>query len=169
MSALHRRPGKTNVTGCLKGSVAAALALLTVAASPAAACDKGAVKTVEAMYKVYQGDEIFNNFDPAIYSARLRPAVESWLARCEGNPEGEGCMLDGNFFVDGNDVKLSKVKARCLSGDAGKSRVLVQFRNFDTPSTKVFDMVKEGDRWLIDEIADSTDGKGFLGDIFKAP
>ena len=143
--------------------------LVAVAASPAGACDTGAARTVEAIYKAFQSDDLFNNFDPAIYSARIKPAVKGWLARCEGNPEEEGCMIDSNFFTEGNDVKLSRLKVTCLSGDAAKSRVVATFRNFDEPITKVFDMVKEGDRWLIDEMADSTDGKGFLGEIFKAP
>ncbi len=47
--------------------------------------------------------------------------------------------------------------------------MLVKFRNFDVPSTKVFDMVKDGDRWFIDAIADGIDGKDFLGEIFKVP
>jgi hypothetical protein len=152
---------------CVSGITA--LALLTVAAGPAAACDKGAVKTVETMYKTYLGDEIFNQTAPEIYSPRLQPIVKAWNTRCEANMELDGCVLDGDFFIDGNDFKISKLKVTCLSGDDAKSRVMVKFRNFDTPSTKVFDMVKNGDRWLIDEIADGTDGKGFLGEIFKAP
>lgn len=152
---------------CVSGITA--LALLTVAAGPAAACDKGAVKTVETIYKTYEADELFNSFAPEIYSSRMQPLVKAWNTRCEANMENEGCILDGDFFIDGNDFKISKLKVSCLAGDDAKSRVMVKFRNFDTPSTKVFDMVKDGDRWLIDEIADGTDGKGFLGEIFKAP
>ncbi len=169
MTATHEPPTGDTRTHRAKQTIAAALALLTVAAGPAAACDKGAVKTVETMYKTYLADEIFNQTAPEIYSPRLQPIVKAWNTRCEANMELDGCVLDGDFLIDGNDFKISKLKVSCLSGDDAKSRVMVKFRNFDTPSTKVFDMVKDGDRWLIDEIADGTDGKGFLGEIFKAP
>ena len=150
-------------------AVIAALALSTAIANPAIACDKGAVTTVEKIYKVYVDDGIVNQMASEIYSPRLQPIVKKWNTRCEANIELEGCILDGDFFIDGNDYKISKLKVSCLSGDSSRSRVLVKFRNFDVPSTKVFDMVKDGDRWFIDAIADGIDGKDFLGEIFKVP
>eukprot|EP01036_Dinobryon_divergens_P058250 gene58250-77723_t len=100
---------------CVSGITA--LALFAVAASPAAACDKGAVKTVEKIYKIYVADENFNNTAPDIYSPRLQPIVKDWNSRCEANMELEGCVLDGDFFIDGNDFKISKLNVSCLSGD----------------------------------------------------
>lgn len=147
-----------------------ALALITNGTvGPAAACDKGASETVALIYDWYVRDDFFDNIAPEIYSARLKPIVKDWRTRCEADQSIDGCVLDGDFFVDGNDFKISKLKVLCLSGDDKKSRVLVTFRNFDTPSKKVFDMVKEDGTWLIDAIADGTDGKDFLGEIFKAP
>lgn len=150
-------------------AVIAALALSTAIANPAIACDKGAVTTLEKIYKEIVQDFSFNTTAPEIYSPRLQPIVKNWSTRCDANMELDGCVLDGDFFIDGNDVLLTKLKVSCLSGDSTRSRVLVKFRNFDVPSTKVFDMVKDGDRWFIDAIADGTDGKDFLGEIFKSP
>ena len=140
----------------LPGLGAGLVILGLVTGAPALAADDAAA-TVKAIYTLYlvkdakPGEEP-DQLDPKYYSARRRQQIKDLEKACDGK---DMCMPDADHVIDGQDYRITGLKVKALPSPnpaTGTAKVEVRFRNFDTPNRMIFTMVKEGDRWVIDQM-----------------
>lgn len=140
----------------LPGLGAGLVILGLVTGAPAWAAEDAAA-TVKAIYTLYlvkstkPGSEP-DQLDPKYYSARRRQQIKELEKACDGK---DMCMPDADHFIDGQDYKITGLQVKALPAPnpaTGTAKVEVRFRNFGTPSHMIFTMVKEGDRWVIDQL-----------------
>jgi hypothetical protein len=85
--------------------------------------------------------EIFT--DPlATFLKRWAEDEGLWVLEC----------VDFEPLVDGQDSIITGFIMMTQSMDDTQAKVLVRFNNFETPVRLRFDLVRRGDRWLIDDI-----------------
>jgi hypothetical protein len=60
--------------------------------------------------------------------------------------------VDFEPLVDGQDAIITGFVMMTESVDDTAAKVLVRFNNFETPVSLRFDLVRRGDKWLIDDI-----------------
>jgi len=143
--------------------------MLLATLAPAAA-EEGPVAKVEAIYAPYlvKTDDPAatpDQLDPALYSARRKAQLARLQKACEGK---DMCLPDFDHLVNGQDYALKGLKIEKIAGDDRRATVAVRFSNFKTPQRFVFTLVKENDRWLIDQIdGGSKNYRYTLDDVFK--
>lgn len=136
------------LTGC-------ALILCLVAGT--ARADDDAVAAVQAIYNLYlikyaRVSDGPKQLDPQYYSARRKRQLAALRKTCKGK---DLCLPDTDYFVNGQDYRLTNLQVRPLADPAAPAdvaKVDVRFRNFEADDHFVFTMVKEGRRWLIDQM-----------------
>ena len=107
------------------------------------------VAVIAAIYRIYQ--ESTNDPDLSdVFSRRLQALVDEDE---KNTPAGEAGKIDWDVFVDGNDWALSNLRIDLASKSAGGARVRARFDNHKEPRELAFDMVREGGRWKIDDVA----------------
>jgi hypothetical protein len=115
-------------------------------AARAAAFDSDPVSLIKAIYKTYEEDRPQPKH---IYSKRLQALIDKDEKE---TPEGMVGRIDWDVFVDGEDWKLTELKITLVSKSADKGQVRATFKNFDQPSNMLFDLVREGGRWRVDDV-----------------
>jgi Protein of unknown function (DUF3828) len=114
------------------------------------------VSTITTIYKAYQAAPDTAPDVGAVYSPRLQQLID---ADRKNTPEGEVGKIDWDVFVDGQEWKIGKLNVTLVSEAADGAQVRAQFNNFDEPKEILFDLVRDGDRWLIDDVQSTTRGK----------
>jgi hypothetical protein len=146
---------------CAAGFVAVGLGL-----SPPSflrAADASAQTFVSSIYEAYKGKDakgimldkdadIRRYFEPGL--AALIVKDRKAAARRKDVP-----TLDGDPFVDSQDWDISDVSIDIADKATGKATATVKFRNADTPTTVVLDLVKIKNDRRIDDITWQHDGK----------
>ena len=74
---------------------------------------------------------------------------------------GEMGQIGADPFLSGQDGEIKKLSFDTIPVAAGKATVLANFRSFGKPVTVEFKMLRENDRWRIDDIVDSFEGKAY--------
>jgi hypothetical protein len=60
--------------------------------------------------------------------------------------------LEGDFFIQGQDYKLSGLRIGKAQIKDDRARVPVEFKNFDTKNRLSYEFVRRGDTWFVSEI-----------------
>ena len=124
------------------------LLLLLSVATPALAYDQPR-DVIMALYTPFFDAESWEYTDPApLQSTGLNALVEQ--DRKDAN--GEIGRLDFDPYVVGQDFLLTDFAVGAIEEMSGTAKVTVNFRNFDTPETNVFTLIRESDGWKIDDV-----------------
>lgn len=130
--------------------LAFALSLADVAAHAAEAPRiSGPAQAIRAIYAAYEAAGTGEPTLGEVYSARLKALVAADEA---ATPDGEVGTIDWDVFVAGNDFQLADVAVDQVSQADDRAVVRARFTNHGQPRENLFDMVREGGRWLIDDI-----------------
>jgi hypothetical protein len=142
--------------------IAAATAWAGVA-SPAIAADAAAVAFVTAIYAAYKGKDakgIALDSDTAI-RRYFEPSLAAMISKDQkaAARRHEVPNLDGDPFVDAQDWDIAAVDIAVADTANNAARATATFKNGDTPTTVVLDLVKINDNWRISDITWQHDGK----------
>ena len=88
--------------------------------------------------------------------AALRKQIAALKKACA--KRNDLCLPDADFLVDGQDYRISDIHVKEMSQQNDRARVEARFRNFDTAVVKVYSLVRENGRWVIDDIEDGQGG-----------
>ena len=106
--------------------------------------------TIAAIYRIYQTTPQDKAPDIGkVYSPRLQALIE---ADARATPEGEVGKIDWDVFVDGQEWQLANLKITSVSVEGDSAEVSASFDNLGEPREILFDMVREGGRWLVDDV-----------------
>jgi hypothetical protein len=132
-------------------------------AKPALAADPGATAFVTTIYAAYKGKDakgirldteanIRRYFVPSLAALMIKDQKDA--ARRHDAPN-----LDGDPFVDAQDWDISVFDIAVTDAVNNAATATVKFRNSDTPTVVVFDLVKTGNDWRVGDITWQHDGK----------
>jgi FlaG/FlaF family flagellin (archaellin) len=129
----------------------------------ALAADTSAQAFVEAIYATYKGKDgngvtldsektIRRYFEPSLAALMVKDQKDA--AKRNDTP-----TLDGDPFIDAQDWDIEAVNITITDIDPGKAQATVNFKNRETPTTIVLDLVKIKSDWRIADITWQHDGK----------
>jgi hypothetical protein len=132
-------------------------------AKPAFAAEPAASAFVTAIYAAYKGKNakgirldteanIRRYFEPSLAALMIKDQKDA--ARRHDVPN-----LDGDPFVDAQDWDIAAFDIAVTDTVNGTASATVKFRNADTPTVVVLDLVKTGDNWRVGDITWQHDGK----------
>jgi predicted acylesterase/phospholipase RssA len=126
--------------------LAAVVSLVLVGAADqlVAAKEQSAVAYVESIYADRSSPD-----GPARYSPRLQKLWDECEATAKKN--GDACM-DFSVIVMGNDALLTDVTVKLIQGGAKLAVVDAHFKNLGKPTTVTYDLRRDKDGWMIDEM-----------------
>lgn len=130
-----------------------ALALASAASAQQAGGEPRAL--IESIYQQYiksgpTGAQTPNQFTRSWYSKAIRARMDKLDKACK--KAEEPCGPEADFLVDGQDYDIKAVAVKELSRKDGKAMVEARFKNSGDDRTMLFTMVRENDRWVIDEL-----------------
>ena len=109
----------------------------------------GPVAAITAIYKAYQSAPSKGPDIGKVYSAQLQALID---ADAKATPDGEVGKIDWDVFVDGQDWEISELKIAVVSEDGDRAQVSASFVNLGEPREMLFDLVREGGRWLVNDV-----------------
>ena len=132
-------------------------------ARPALAADPAATAFVMAIYAAYKGKNakgiridteanIRRYFEPTLAALIIKDQKDA--ARRHDAPN-----LDGYPFVDAQDWDIAAFDIAITDTVNDTASATVKFRNGDTPTVVVLDLVKTGNDWRVGDITWQHDGK----------
>jgi hypothetical protein len=130
----------------------ALLLMVLIAFAPQAAGAEaagGPQAAIAGIYKAYQNAPSKGPDLGKVYSARLQALID---ADAKATPEGEVGKIDWDVFVDGQEWEIAELKIAVVSEDADRAQVSASFENLGEPREMLFDLVREGGRWLVDDV-----------------
>lgn len=89
-----------------------------------------------------------------IYSVRLQKAFRDEKRKSKGEV---GC-LEIFFWVNGQDYSIKDVNVTSTDQGPDRKVVTARFTNFDRAQELRFDFVRNGQRWVLDEVHSATAG-----------
>lgn len=126
------------------------IALMSLASLAARAETKsGAEAAIVAIYKSYQSSPANGPDLGKVYSARLQALID---ADAKATPEGEVGKIDWDVFVDGQDWEISELKIALVEEKGDRANVSASFLNLGEPREMLFDLVREGGQWKVDDV-----------------
>ena len=69
------------------------------------------------------------------------------------------CAIDWDFIIDGQDWEISQVRVGPLQANGDKATVTVTFNNLKSSNTNIYDFVREGGDWKVDDIETRRSGE----------
>jgi hypothetical protein len=69
------------------------------------------------------------------------------------------CAIDWDFIINGQDWAISQVKVGPLRAAGDKATVTVTFKNMKASNTNIYDFVREGGDWKVDDIETHATGQ----------
>jgi hypothetical protein len=132
-------------------------------AGPALAADPAATTFVTAIYAAYKGKDakgirldtdanIRRYFEPSLAALMIKDQKDA--ARRHDAPN-----LDGDPFVDAQDWDIAALDIAVTDTVDNAATATVKFRNSDTPTVVVLDLVKTGNDWRVGDVTWQHDGK----------
>ena len=132
-------------------------------AKSALAADPGALAFVTAIYAAYKGKNakgirldteagIRRYFEPSLAALMIKDQKDA--ARRHDVPN-----LDGDPFVDAQDWDIAAFDIAVTDTVNNTASATVKFRNSDTPTVVVLDLIKTGNDWRVGDITWQHDGK----------
>jgi hypothetical protein len=118
------------------------------AAKPARVADPETA--IRACYEAVEKDR-YGCSETLPHSARL----DALFALDSKEAGGEIGRLDGDYFINGQDGKItaSSVSSFSVQGAANRRIIRVRFRNFDQPMENLFYWERDGaGSWLLDDV-----------------
>jgi hypothetical protein len=100
-----------------------------------------------------------------IYSARLAKLFRDDRRKAKG---GVGC-LDFFFWVNGQDWAISDLTVTSADQGPDRKTVTAKFMNIDRSEEIQFDFLRNGRRWLLDEVHSASATPLALSEILKCP
>lgn len=131
-------------------SVALLLVLCGVAPAPAQT-QADPVAYVQAIYAAYMRRGEPRAWYEQNYSARLRKLVEADQKEAQAN--GDAGKFDWDPIINGQDWKLSGLKVTLVSQSGDTAIVDAAFNNLGSKQRMRFTLVRENNKWAIDDIA----------------
>jgi hypothetical protein len=123
------------------------LGLLTSA--PLAAADQSAVDYIKARYA--------DDPEPGA-KARYSPRIQALWAACDLKEQASGDpCIDFDIWVNAQDWEIKDLKVEQLKADDTSAHVLASFNNADRKETISFDLLRESQGWVVDEISTGCD------------
>jgi hypothetical protein len=133
------------------------------ATKPAFAADAAAIAFVTAIYAAYKGKNakgirldteanIRRYFEPSLAALMIKDQKDA--ARRHDAPN-----LDGDPFVDAQDWDIAAFDIAVTDTVDNAASATVKFRNADSPTVVVLDLVKTGNEWRVSNITWQHDGK----------
>ena len=125
---------------------------------------------LRAIYRMYEADNVKGTIKD-VASRRLKKLIE---ADEKATPKGEIGKLDFDVFVNGNDFKVSRVRVRVQPPPEDRPRpvdrakVQANFISLKKPHEIVFDLVREGGQWKVDDASSMLGEKWTLSKILTA-
>lgn len=146
--------------------------VMACGAVPAPSGDAAAAAFVTRIYDAYKGKDskgiVLDN------DARIRRYFEPSLAaliikdRAAAAKRNEVPTLDGDPFVDAQDVEISGIDIAVNDVPPDKAVAIVNFKNFDEPMKVVLNLVKIANEWRISDILSTRDRRtSSLRGLFK--
>lgn len=144
-----------------------AFVALALIATPALAQDFSDPRAViEALYAGYGPAYDYPPDQSPLFSERLNGLYEADAKETDG----EIGRIDFDPFINGQDYQLGKLEIGDPYLASGKALVRVSFENMGAPNELGVLLVKEGDRWKIDDVWNGGDDYSYdLLDILQAP
>jgi len=99
-----------------------------------------------------------------IYTPRLR---ELWAKEDKIRKSGDEGCLDFDFWVNGQDWKLSNLEVTRGTATADRQDVIAKFVNIGNPEEIHFDFRLVSGRWLLDEVRSVRGQRWTLSEILK--
>jgi hypothetical protein len=132
-------------------------------AAPALAADLSATAFVTAIYGSYKGKNakgirldneaaIRRYFEPSLAALMIKD-------RKDASRRHDAPNLDGDPFVDAQDWDIAAVNIAVADTANGAASATATFKNGDTPTTVVLDLVKTNNDWRVGDITWQHDGK----------
>jgi hypothetical protein len=137
------------------------LATMLGAAAAHAQPDADSLSFIKAIYQTYNGTE---GGLPHMYSRRLQALVDK---DTKETPDGYVGRIDWDVFVNAQDTQLTELKIVLVSKSATTAQVRATFKNFDSPSNILFDLVRENGHWRIDEIQETLKPRWIMSKILS--
>ena len=133
------------------------------AAWPAFAADPAALAFVTGIYAAYKGKNakgirldteanLRRYFEPSLAALMIKDQKDA--ARRHDAPN-----LDGDPFVDAQDWDIAAFDIAITDAVNNAASATVKFRNSDTPTVVVLDLVKTANDWRVSDITWQHDGK----------
>ena len=145
-----------------------ALALAAVASVQAATTIADPEAFVRDVYKKFQAGA-GNGYDAPkdIFTPRLR----ALFVRDEKWAKGEVGCLDFDYWVNGQDWKLSnlKIASRANAKQADLMVVVATFVNLGQPNEIHFDFRRSNGKWLLDDVSSLSGERWTLSKILSCP
>jgi len=98
-----------------------------------------------------------------IYTARLAKLIRDDKQKAKGEV---GC-LDFNFWVNGQDWKITNLTITSTDEGQDRKTVVAKFRNTGDPQEIHFDFRRNAGRWLLDDVHSLTAPPWTLSQILK--
>jgi hypothetical protein len=98
-----------------------------------------------------------------IYTARLAKLIRDDKQKAKGEV---GC-LDFNFWVNGQDWKITNLTITSTDEGQDRKTVIAKFRNTGDPQEIHFDFRRNAGRWLLDDVHSLTAPPWTLSQILK--
>jgi Protein of unknown function (DUF3828) len=138
-------------------------AVCVAAAGPALAADPEAAAFVTSIYAAYKGKNakgirldtdanLRRYFEPSLAALMIKDQKDA--ARRHDAPN-----LDGDPFVDAQDWDIAAFDIAVTDTVNDTATATVKFRNSDTPTVVVLDLVKTGNDWRVGDVTWQHDGK----------
>jgi len=144
----------------------AAISLSSVFSLAAATRIDDPANFVTEVYRHYvaaqSGAHSYNPPDD-IYTARLAKLIRDDRQRSKGE---EGC-LDFDFWVNGQDWKITNLNITSASAGLDRKTVIAKFRNTGERQEIRFDFRREAGRWLLDDVHSAAAPPWTLSEILK--
>jgi hypothetical protein len=137
------------------------MSLTTSALSAATRIDEPKTFVTE-VYRHYMSSTSYSAPED-IYTPRLARLFREDKKKSKGEV---GC-LDFDFWVNGQDFKLTNVVVTNGEEAPDRKTVIAKFNNLGAPKEIHFDFRREGGRWLLDDVHSMTREKWTLSEIFK--
>jgi hypothetical protein len=132
-------------------AVAAFLLLLSVGDVALAEMAGDPVAVVRALYRGYEIDK-----PVGLEKQPFSPRMRKLLAADKAYAKGEVGRLDFDPIVNGQDWKLADLSVTLTSQTGDKAVVEAKFNNLGNAEDLRYDLVRNGGRWLINEIQSMT-------------
>jgi Skp family chaperone for outer membrane proteins len=144
----------------------AVLFVLCLAGAAAAQTQADPVAYVQAIYARYQ-----HNNPPAWYdqnySARLKKLIDADQKEAQAN--GDAGKFDWDPIINAQDWKLSALKVTLVSKSGDTAAIVdAAFNNLGSKQRMRFTLVRQADKWAIDDIAAVNKPRWSMSKILEA-